>query len=123
MAEQNNASCAVCGNGYHVCLHCREKMALTPWKTHTDTPEHYKVFQILRGFSVGIYSKEEARERLENVNLDDREKYVDYVKEKLNEILGDNNLSSELSMERPVAVKRRKSVHKALEMEEAEKLV
>ena len=38
-------------------------MRLSPWKIHTDTAEHYKIYQIIHGLSTNAYSKAEAKEK------------------------------------------------------------
>ena len=61
MVEKNNATCSICGRGYYMCLSCKDMMKLNPWKRHTDTSDHYKIYQILHGFNTGVYIKEEAK--------------------------------------------------------------
>lgn len=86
MAEKINAYCTICGKGYHLCVSCGNHR-LNPWKKLTDTPEHYKIHQILSGFSNGIYTKDETRDKLMNVNLSDSDTYIDSVKSLLNTVL------------------------------------
>lgn len=86
MAEQNNTTCAICGKGYYLCLACKSNK-LTPWKLHTDTSEHYKIFQILRGVFMNVYSMEEAKEKLSAINLSDIDTFNDDIKIRINEIL------------------------------------
>ena len=87
MAEKNNATCSICGKEYYACLSCKDYMQLHPFKNFTDTAEHYKVFQIVRGFSTGMYTKDEAREKFKNVNLDDIESFRPHIKEIVKGIL------------------------------------
>lgn len=87
MAEKNNATCSICGNDYHMCLSCRDSMKLAPWKVHTDTAEHYKIFQIVRGFSTGVFTKEEAKMKFKNVDLTDMESFRPHIKEIIKDIL------------------------------------
>lgn len=84
---KNNATCSICGNEYYMCLHCKEKMALHPWKIHTDTSEHYKIYQILHGYSTGVYTKEEAKEKFKNVDLSDIETFKNHIKEIIEDIV------------------------------------
>lgn len=85
MKNNKSNTCCVCGRAYQMCLSCKS-FSLTPWKLHTDTSEHYKVFQILRGFNLGVYTKEEARERLASVDMSDRETYLQRIKDQLDSI-------------------------------------
>lgn len=86
MAE-NNAVCSICGKEYYACLSCHDSMKVNPWKLFTDTSEHYKVFQIVKGFSTKVYTKEEARIKLKNVNLEDLESYRPHIKKIIKDIL------------------------------------
>ena len=86
MAE-NNAVCSICGNPYHLCLSCSDAMKLHPWKTYTDTQECFKVFQVVRGFSTGVYTKDEAKEKLQNVDLKDIDSFRPHIKNIVKDIL------------------------------------
>lgn len=90
MAEKNNAYCAICGNPYHLCMSCRDALKANPWKIHTDTSEHYKVYQIIHGLSTKVYTKDEAKTKLKNVNLDDVESFRPHIKEIIKDILKEN---------------------------------
>ena len=85
MANKTNATCSICGNEYYMCLSCHDK--INSWKIYTDTAEHYKVFQVVRGFSNNVYTKDEAREKLKNINLVDLESFRPHIKEIVKNIL------------------------------------
>lgn len=55
-------------------------MRLRPWKMFTDTAEHYKVFQAVRGLSTGVYSNDEFKSKLKNIDLSDIESYREHIK-------------------------------------------
>lgn len=105
MDKNNNVKCVVCGKGYHLCMSCRDKIAMKPWKVLTDTPEHYKVYQVVNGYRAGIYTKDEAKIALENINIKDKNTYLDSVKKILDEIL---------KVEKPVEVKVEKKFVKTV---------
>lgn len=86
MAE-NNATCSICDRGYHVCLSCRDSIKANPWKIHTDTAEHYKVYQIIHGLSTGVYTKDEAKIKLKNVDLSDLNTFRPHIKKLIKDIL------------------------------------
>ena len=87
MVDKNNATCSICGNSYHVCLSCKDSMALAPWKRYTDTSEHYKIYQIMRGYNTKIYTKEETRAKLKNVDLSDMNTFREHIRVKIEDIL------------------------------------
>lgn len=87
MAEKNNATCSICGSPYYVCLACRDSLKVNPWKVHTDTAEHYKVYQIIHGFSTGVYTKDEAKEKFKNVDLSDLNSFRPHIKKIIKDIL------------------------------------
>ena len=87
MANKNNAYCAICGNPYYVCMSCLDSMRLSPWKIHTDTSEHFKVYQIVHGFTSNVYNKDEAKTKLKNVDLQDMESFRPHIKEIIKDIL------------------------------------
>lgn len=88
MAEKINATCSICGKGYHLCMSCHDMMSLTPWKKHTDTAEHYKIYQILHGYSTGVYTKAEAKTKLKNVDLSDFDSLRDGIRATIASIKG-----------------------------------
>lgn len=79
MAE-NNATCSICDKGYYLCLSCRDTMQLAPYKVHCCSADCYKVFQVVRGFSTGVYSEEEFKSKLENLDLSNLENYREHIK-------------------------------------------
>ena len=86
MAE-NNATCSICGKGYYACLSCRDSIKASPGKIHTDTAEHYKVYQIIHGLSTGVYTKDEVKAKLKNVNLDDLDTFRPHIKKIIKDVL------------------------------------
>ena len=91
MANKNNATCSICGSEYYACLSCRDSLKANPWKMYTDTSEHYKVFQIVRGYNTGVYTKDEARTKLKNVNLDDIKSFRPHIKQIVEDIIKEEN--------------------------------
>lgn len=87
MAEKINATCAICGKGYHLCMSCKDMISLTPWKKHTDTSEHYKIYQIIHGYSTKVYTKAEAKDKLKKVDLSDFDTLRDNIKAVITDIM------------------------------------
>ena len=92
MAKENNAVCDVCGKGYYVCLSCSDAMRLHPYKSFTDTAEHYKIFQVVRGFLTGVYTKDEAKEKFKNINLKDIDSFKPHIKKIIKDIFKEEKL-------------------------------
>lgn len=91
MSEQINAYCTICGNGYHMCLSCKDKMKMSPWKVYTDSAEHYKIHQIIHGLSTKVYTKDEVRSKLKNVDLSDLETFKPNIKQIIQDVLKEEN--------------------------------
>lgn len=87
MTEKNNAVCSICGKEYYACLSCSDAMKLHPFKSFTDTAEHFKVFQVVRGLSTGVYTKDEAKEKLKNIDLTDIESFRPHIRDIIKDVL------------------------------------
>ena len=79
MAE-NNATCSICDSGYHVCYSCKDSIQLQPWKIHCCSADCYKVFQVVRGYSTGVYTKDEFKSKLQNIDLSNLDNYREHIK-------------------------------------------
>lgn len=95
MSEQINSYCTICGNGYHMCLSCKDKMRMSPWKMYTDSAEHYKIHQIIYGLSTKVYTEEEALLKLKNVDLSDLETFKPNIKAIIKGILEKEKIKEE----------------------------
>lgn len=87
MVEKNNAVCSICGSPYHLCLSCKDSMKLHPWKIHCCSSECYKTFQIVKGFNNKVYTKEEAKDKFQNVDLSNLQNFVPHIKKIVEDIL------------------------------------
>lgn len=87
MAEKNNATCSICGKDYHKCMSCKGKASAEPWKMYCCSSEHFKIFQVIRGFNTGVYTKDEAKDRLKNIDLSDLNKLRDNIKKIIKEVM------------------------------------
>ena len=106
MAE-NNAVCSICGKEYYACLSCHDSIKANPWKIYTDTSEHYKVFQVVRGYNTGVYTKDEAKTKLKNINLEDLENYRPHIKEIIKDILKEEVVAETNIIEAEVATEEK----------------
>lgn len=109
MTEQINATCSICGKGYHMCLACKDMMKLHPWKRHTDTSEHYKIYQILHGYSTGVYNEEEAKSKLQMVDLSDLDSFRENIKNRIVEIMGSEPTTEKVEVKPKKTSRKRKS--------------
>lgn len=106
MSEQINAYCTICGNGYHMCLSCKDKMRMSPWKMYTDSAEHYKIHQIIYGLSTKVYTEDEALLKLKNVDLSDLETFKPNIKAIIKGILEKEKIKEEAVVEKAETEKK-----------------
>ena len=113
MAEKNNATCAICGEPYYVCMSCRDSLKVNPWKTHTDSANCYKVYQVVHGFSTGVYTKDEAKDKFNNIDLRKLNSFRPHIKKIVKDILKEDKPVVE-------SVEKVESVKETIEIEVAE---
>lgn len=94
--KEINHWCVVCGKGYHACDTCIKEKTFTPWRTLTDTIEHYKIFMILKDYNNKLINGEQAKELLSNVDLDGKENYKESAKKVLADIYSDTSTESSI---------------------------
>lgn len=90
MSGKKYFECAICGKKYEACYSCSRKDPSQSWKNLCDTAEHYKIFQVVNGYTAGVYTKEEAAKKLKNVNLSDLDSLRDNIKEIIKDIQNEN---------------------------------
>ncbi len=96
MEDKNNASCAICGKKYHVCQSCLDRKTSKPWRTVTDTREHYKIYFTVHGYTLAKNNesakdfetaKKELKEELKSCDLSDLDEFLPEIKAVIYEIL------------------------------------
>ena len=92
MAE-NNATCSICGNEYYACFSCKEAMSLHPYKLHCCSVDCFKVFQTVRGLSTGVYSRDEFKSKLKNLDLSNLENYREHIKALIKDALKEDEIA------------------------------
>lgn len=92
MTEKNNATCSICGKSYYLCMHCKDKMNLHPWKVYCCSPSHFQVSQVVRGFSTGVYNKDEFKSKLQNVDLSDLDSYKEHIRALIKDALKEDEI-------------------------------
>lgn len=89
MSENNiNAYCTICGSGYHICQSCMEQKTFKPWRTVTDTIEHYKIYAAIHAYTV-TKDKNAAKADLDNCDLSELENFNPEIKSAIKEIMAE----------------------------------
>ena len=121
MAEKNNAICSVCGSPYHKCLSCRDSMNLKPWQVYCCSSNCYKIFQAVRGYNTNVYTKDELKSKLKNVDLRGLENYKEPIKVLIKETLKEDEpiVAETVTIDEPVvkALSSRKRNYKSNNVE------
>lgn len=87
MSNEINHYCIICGKGYHACNNCNEIKTYTPWRSLTDTIEHFQLYMVLQDYINKRITKAEAKKELSNFNLSEKDTFKDSAKNAINEIL------------------------------------
>lgn len=106
MAEKNNATCSICGNEYYACFSCKEAMNLHPYKLHCCSVDCFKVFQTVRGLSTGVYSKDEFKSKLKNLDLSNLENYREHIKVLIKDALKEDKVVEAVLAEEETVVEK-----------------
>lgn len=81
-----NVTCAICGKNYEVCNSCLEQKTFKPWRTVTESLEHYKIYSAIHGYTLSK-NKEKAKASLQNCDLSNQEHFLPEIQAVLKEIL------------------------------------
>lgn len=82
-----NATCAICGKPYHMCYSCKGNQNAI-WKRHCDTAEHYKIYQLIHGYTTGLYTDAEAAAKLKNIDVSDVDELRPHIRDIIKNIQG-----------------------------------
>ena len=114
MAQELNATCDICGKKYHICSSCKEVKSFTPWRTVTDTMQHYLIFLALSEYTK-TKNKEKAKEELSKCDLSELDTFNENIKTVIKEIMAEEKkveTVSEETVEENVDIKPQKSTKK-----------
>ena len=107
MAEGNiNAYCSICGVGYSVCNTCKEQKTFKPWRSVTDTIEHYKIYFALHGYTMSK-DREAAKNELKQCDLTGIEGFKPEIRTAIEEIMAEAKV--EAQTENSIPAKRREN--------------
>ena len=90
MSQELNATCDICGKPYRVCNSCKEVKSFTPWRTVTDTMQHYLIFLVLSEYTK-TKDKEKAKEELSKCDLSELDTFNENIKTVIKEIMAEEN--------------------------------
>lgn len=88
--KKYNATCSICGKPYNMCYSCDKKNAQLIWKRFCCCPEHYKIYQVVHGYTTGLYTKAEADKKLKNIDTSDIDELRTNIREILVGIMGND---------------------------------
>ena len=91
--KEINHWCVLCGTGYHACDSCSKEKTFTPWRTLTDTIEHYKIFTILKDYNNKLIDRDRAKELLSGLDLSEKDNYKESAKKVLADIYMNTNVN------------------------------
>ena len=117
MAQELNAICDICGKKYHICSSCKEVKSFTPWRTVTDTMQHYLIFLALSEYTK-TKDKEKAKEELSKCDLSELDTFNENIKTVIREIMAEGKEKivetvSEENVKENVEIKPQKSTRKS----------
>lgn len=101
MENNVNAHCTICGKGYHVCQSCLNIKTFKPWRTVTDTIEHYKIYLAIHKYTLSK-NKDKAKEELKECNLSGLNSFVPEIKNIINEIMEDKQKIQTKSVQKKI---------------------
>ena len=116
MSQELNATCDICGKKYHICSSCKEVKSFTPWRTVTDTMQHYIIFLALSEYTK-TKDKEKAKEELSKCDLSELDTFNENIKTVIKEIMAEEKEKivetvSEETVEENVEIKPQKTTRK-----------
>ena len=116
MSEKFNATCAICGKSYKICRTCQEIESFTPWRTVTDTLQHYAIFLALSEYTK-TKDKERAKNELATCDLSELDTFNENIKTAIKEIMAEGKEKivetvSEETVEENVEIKPQKTTRK-----------
>ena len=117
MAQELNATCDICGKKYHICSSCKEVKSFTPWRTVTDTMQHYLIFLALSEYTK-TKDKEKAKEELSKCDLSELDTFNENIKTVIKDIMAEGKEKivetvSEENVKENVEIKPQKSTRKS----------
>lgn len=101
MADKNNARCTICNKEYERCHSCSDQKYLKPWRSVTDTIEHYKIYLAIHGYTISK-DKERAKKELKKCDLSGLENFNPEIKSVIKAIMTENKKQKTVSKKQVV---------------------
>lgn len=115
MSENNiNAFCSICGRGYHVCNSCLSQKTFKPWRTVTDSIEHYKIYLTIHEYSISKdkeKAKNVARNELNNCDLSELESFKPKIQSIIKEIMEESKKEKHTTVKKKENAESNNIVH------------
>lgn len=89
--------CYCCGAEYEYCPTCRQYASQPKWRALYDTEECKAIFDVLSGYSIEVYSKDDVVSVLNKYNIKEFGKYKPKIAGKLLEIVSLNKKNTTIS--------------------------
>ena len=93
MAKKNNRVCKTCGESYSFCPTCAGVTATEKYRTMFCSKNCRDVFHTLSKYTIGVVTKDEAKEVLSSLDLSKQGKFSEQIKTDVEEIMGTNKKS------------------------------
>ncbi|MCI8327326.1 MAG: hypothetical protein HFI37_06080 [Lachnospiraceae bacterium] len=88
MKKQTLATCSICGKTYKICNSCSSLKTITPWRSITDSMEHYKIYLAIHGYTTSK-DREKSKTELQHCDLSGLENFNPEIKSVIGKILAE----------------------------------
>lgn len=95
MGEKKQRTCFCCGKAYHYCPNCAEYSHLPSWYFIFDSENCKKVFDICQRYSIGEFTAEQARQKLDKCDLTNKSDFLSDVKDVIEKIFAETNKTAQ----------------------------
>jgi hypothetical protein len=99
-------NCYLCGKDYKYCPTCTQDRMKPSWMAEFHSESCKNIFDICTRYNMGIMTKEDAREALDNCDLSNKANFKSYVQTDLKNIFADESPKKAKSKTREVVIKK-----------------
>lgn len=105
MSKKRNCLC--CGQEYEYCSNCNDTKKYPTWMAEFDKEACKEVFNVVSAYNSQLVGIEDVKAVVKKYNITDFGKYKKSIKDKLNEIVGDNKPKTESVEEKKTVVENK----------------